>query len=173
VVEAVGPDAVRFMMCYRAPNTVLDFDYAKVTEQSKDNPVFYVQYANARIASVFRNAAEAFPALTPASKAVRHGDLAKIEDPGELAIIKKLAQFPREIEAAARAKEPHRIAFYLYDLASSVHGQWTRGNDLPYLRFIQPDETLTAARLGLLIAVKQVITSGLGVLGVQAPDAMH
>ena len=173
VVDAVGPDAVRFMMCYRAPTTVLDFDFAKVTEQSKDNPVFYVQYAHARIASVLRTVLETFPALTADSKTVREADLSKLDDPGELALVKKLAEFPVVIEAAARAKEPHRVAFYLYDLASSVHGQWTRGNDLPYLRFIQPDEPLTAARLGLLIAVKQVITSGLGVLGVQAPEAMR
>jgi arginyl-tRNA synthetase len=173
VVEAVGPDAVRFMMVYRAPETVFDFDYAKVTEQSKDNPVFYVQYAHARIASIFRNASEAFPSLTFDSAKIRTADLTCLTDAGELALIKTLGEFPRLIEAAARAKEPHRLAFYLYDLASSVHGQWTRGNDLPYLRFIQPDEHTTAARLRLLIAVKQVITSGLTVLGVQAPDAMR
>jgi arginyl-tRNA synthetase len=173
VVEAVGPDAVRFMMVYRAPNTVLDFDYARVTEQSKDNPVFYVQYAHARIASVLRTAAETFPALTADGAKVLEADLSRLVDEGEIALIKALAEFPRIIDAAARAKEPHRVAFYLYDLASSVHGQWTRGNDSPHLRFIQTDETLTAARLKLLIAVKQVITSGLSVLGVQAPDAMR
>ena len=173
VVDAVGPDAVRFMMVYRAPETVFDFDYAKVTEQSKENPVFYVQYAHARIASVLRNAAETFPALTHDSKAVREADLSCLTDAGELSLIKALAGFPRAVEAAARAKEPHRVAFYLYDLASITHAQWTRGNDSPYLRFIQSDEKVTAARLGLLIAVKQVITLGLGVLGVQAPDAMR
>jgi arginyl-tRNA synthetase len=173
VVEAVGPDAVRFMMVYRAPETVLDFDYAKVTEQSKDNPVFYVQMAHARIASVFRNAAEAFPDLTPSSRAVREPDLSLLNDPGEISLIKKLADFPRLIDAAARAKEPHRLAFYLYDVATALHGQYARGNDSPYLRFIQADGKLTAARLGLLLAVKQVITSGLGVLGVQAPEAMR
>ena len=173
VVDAVGRDAVRFMMVYRAPETVLDFDYAKVTEQSKDNPVFYVQYAHARIASVLRNGQEAFPALTADSDAVRCADLSPLSDPGELALIQMLALFPRLIEQAARAREPHRIAFYLYNLASSLHGQWTRGNDLTHLRFIQPDEKTTAARLALLIAVKQVITSALGVLGVQAPDTMR
>ncbi len=173
VVEAVGPDAVRFMMVYRAPETVLDFDYAKVTEQSKDNPVFYVQMAHARIASVFRNAAETFPALTPSSAAVRDPNLTLLNDQGEIALIKKLADFPRLIDAAARAKEPHRLAFYLYDVATALHGQYARGNDSPYLRFIQADEMVTAARLGLLLAVKQVITSGLGVLGVQAPEAMR
>ena len=173
VVDAVGPDAVRFMMVYRAPETVFDFDYAKVTEQSKENPVFYVQYANARISSVLRNALEPFPALTAGSKAVRQADLTALTDPGEIALIKAMAEFPRVIDAAARAKEPHRLAFYLYELASTVHGQWTRGNDSPHLRFIQADENITAARLSLLIAVRQVITSGLGVLGVQAPEAMR
>ncbi|MEQ1698326.1 MAG: arginine--tRNA ligase [Hyphomicrobiaceae bacterium] len=173
VVDAVGPDAVRFMMVYRAPETVFDFDYAKVTEQSKENPVFYVQYANARISSVLRNARDSFPALTADSKAVRQADLTPLTDSGELALIKTMAEFPRVIDAAARAKEPHRLAFYLYELASSVHGQWTRGNDSPHLRFIQADENTTAARLSLLIAVRQVITSGLGVLGVQAPEAMR
>ena len=173
VVDAVGPDAVRFMMVYRAPETVFDFDYAKVTEQSKENPVFYVQYANARISSVLRNVLESFPALTASSKAVRQADLSPLTDAGEIALIKTMAEFPRVIDAAARAKEPHRLAFYLYELASTVHGQWTRGNDLPHLRFIQADEKVTAARLSLLIAVRQVITSGLGVLGVQAPEAMR
>ncbi len=173
VVDAVGPDAVRFMMVYRAPETVFDFDYAKVTEQSKENPVFYVQYANARISSVLRNVLETFPALTAECKAVRQADLTPLTDPGEIELIKTMAEFPRVIDAAARAKEPHRLAFYLYELASTVHGQWTRGNDSPHLRFIQADENTTAARLSLLIAVRQVITSGLGVLGVQAPEAMR
>jgi arginyl-tRNA synthetase len=173
VVDAVGCDAVRFMMCYRAPETVLDFDYAKVTEQSKDNPVFYVQMAHARIAGVFRNAAEAHPGLSPTSSKVLDADLGRLTDPGELALIKKLADFPKIVDAAARAKEPHRIAYYLYEAATALHGQYARGNDSPHLRFIQTDELVTAARLRLLIAVKQVITSGLGVLGVQAPEAMR
>jgi arginyl-tRNA synthetase len=173
VVDAVGPDAVRFMMCYRAPETVLDFDYGKVTEQTKDNPVFYVQMAHARIAGVFRNAVEVHPALTTDSAAVMDADLALLTDTGEISLIKTLAEFPRIIDAAARAKEPHRLAFYLYEAATALHGQYARGNDSPHLRFIQADEKLTAARLRLLNAVKQVITSGLGVLGVQAPDAMR
>lgn len=173
VVDAVGRDAVRFMMVYRAPETVLDFDYARVTEQSKDNPVFYVQMAHARIASVFRNAAELHPGLAPDSQAVTGADLSLLDDQGEIALIKKLADFPRLVDAAARAKEPHRLAFYLYDTATALHGQYARGNDSPHLRFIQPDEKVTAARLGLLIGVKQVITSGLGILGVQAPDSMR
>ncbi len=173
VVDAVGCDAVRFMMCYRAPETVLDFDYAKVTEQSKDNPVFYVQMAHARIAGVFRNAAEVHPALSPTSSKVLEADLSLLTDPGEHALIKTLAEFPKIVDAAARAKEPHRVAYYLYEAATALHGQYARGNDSPHLRFIQSDELVTAARLRLLIAVKQVITSGLGVLGVQAPDAMR
>jgi len=173
VVDAVGRDAVRFMMASRAPETVFDFDYAKVTEQSKDNPVFYVQYAHARICSVQRTVADTFPGLTPDCKAVRKANLALLTDEGETALIKILADFPRVIESAAKAKEPHRLAFYLYDVAIALHGQYARGNDSPHLRFIQIDENLTAARLALLQAVKQVITSGLGVLGVHAPDAMR
>jgi len=173
VVEAVGPDAIRFMMVYRAPETVLDFDYAKVTEQSKENPVFYVQMAAARISGVFRNAAETHPALTADSSAVRNADLTSLTDAGEIALIKALAEFPRIMDAAARAREPHRVAFYLYDTAIALHSQYARGNDSPHLRFIQADEKSTAARLSLLIAVRQVITSGLGVLGVQAPEAMR
>jgi arginyl-tRNA synthetase len=172
-VEAVGRDAVRFMMCYRTPETTLDFDYAKVTEQSKDNPVFYVQYAHARIVSVLRNAAEAFPALMPDGAAIANADLSLLTDAGELSLIRKLADFPRVIDGAARAKEPHRLAFYLFELASALHGQWNRGNDSPQLRFITDHEGTTAARLALLLAVQQVITSGLGVLGVQAPEAMR
>ncbi len=173
VVDAVGCDAVRFMMAMRAPETVFDFDYAKVTEQSKDNPVFYVQYAHARICSVLRTAAEQFPKLDQSIKAIGKADLAALTDEGEIALVKILADFPRVIESAAKAKEPHRLAFYLYDVAIALHGQYTRGNESPHLRFIQPDETLTVARIALLLAVKQVITSGLGVLGVQAPVSMR
>jgi arginyl-tRNA synthetase len=174
VVDAVGRDAVRFMMCYRAPETVLDFDYAKVTEQSKDNPVFYVQMAHARIAGVLRQLADVHPALKAGCPQVLNADLSRLDDAGELALIKTLADFPRIINAAARAKEPHRVAFYLYAAATALHSQYARGNDSPHLRFIQPDdETLTAARLALLIAVQQVISSGLHMLGVHAPDAMR
>jgi arginyl-tRNA synthetase len=172
LVEAVGRDPVRFMMVYRTPETVFDFDYAKVTEQSADNPVFYVQYANARIASALRNALEQFPKLAEPS-AIAKADLALLSDDGELALIRKIALFPRLMEGAAVAQEPHRVAFYLYDVASALHGQYTRGNQLPHLRFIQPDEGLTAARMALLIAVQQVISSGLGVLGIQAPEIMR
>jgi arginyl-tRNA synthetase len=173
VVEAVGPDAVRFMMCYRAPNTVLDFDFAKVTEQSKDNPVFYVQYAHARAASVFRQAKEAFPDIEEGVD-IASADLRLLDDAGEIALIRKLADFPRTVDGAAKAREPHRIAYYLYDLASAFHGQWTRGNESPHLRFIQAESRgLTMARLAMVAATRQVISSGLAILGVQAPDAMR
>ncbi len=173
VVDTVGPDAVRFMMVYRTPETVLDFDFAKVTEQSKENPVFYVQYAHARIVSVQRNAAEAFSDLDPDGYDYADAELSLLDDPGEISLMKRLADFPRIIEGAARAKEPHRLAFYLYELASAVHGQWNRGNDSPHLRFITESRGTTVARLRLLQAARQVITSGLGVLGVHAPNAMR
>lgn len=174
VVEEVGRDPVRFMMLYRKELEPLDFDFAKVTEQSKDNPVFYVQYAHARAASVFRNAQEVFPAFAPDSPAVREADLSRLTDAGEIELVKKLAYFPRLISGAARAEEPHRLAFYLYELASALHGQWSRGNDSPHLRFIQADDgVMTAARLALIAAVQQVISSGLSVLGVEAPESMR
>ena len=174
VVDEVGRDPVRFMMLYRKELEPLDFDLAKVVEQSKDNPVFYVQYAHARAASVFRNAQEIFPELAPGSKEVREADLSHLTDAGEIELIRKLAYFPRLIAGAARAEEPHRIAFYLYDVASALHGQWTRGNDSPHLRFIQPEDgVMTAARLAMIAAVQQVISSGLSVLGVEAPDSMR
>ena len=174
VVEEVGRDPVRFMMIYRKNDAPLDFDFAKVTEQSKDNPVFYVQYAHARAASVLRNAKEAFAGLDTASDALRRADLSKLTDPGEIELIKMIASFPRLIEGAARAHEPHRVAFYLYEVANALHSQWARGNDSPHLRFIaQGDVGMTAARLAMIAATQQVISSGLGVLGVEAPDAMR
>jgi arginyl-tRNA synthetase len=174
VVDEVGRDPVRFMMLYRKELEPLDFDFAKVTEQSKDNPVFYVQYAHARAASVLRNAREAFPDLETGQAALTAADLGALTDPGELELIRKAAFFPSLVAGAARAHEPHRVAFYLYDLASAFHGHWTRGNDLPQLRVIQSsDRALTSARCALVAALKQVISSGLSVLGVGAPDAMR
>lgn len=174
VVDEVGRDPVRFMMLYRKNNEQLDFDFAKVTEQSKDNPVFYVQYANARAASIFRNAAEQVPGIDLSQKALENADLSILKDAGEIDLIKRLGAFPRLVEGAAKAHEPHRVAFYLYDLASALHGQWSRGNDSPHLRFIQSnDGVATLARLALIAATKTVITSGLTVLGVEAPDAMR
>lgn len=174
VVDEVGRDPVRFMMLYRKNQEELDFDFAKVTEQSKDNPVFYVQYAHARAASVFRNVKEQMPALDVSLEALEKADLSVLSDEAEKDLVRKLAEFPVKVNGAALAHEPHRLAFYLYDVASAFHGLWTRGNDSPHLRFIQPnDGVATSARLALVAATKQVITSGLKVLGVEAPDAMR
>jgi arginyl-tRNA synthetase len=178
VVDEVGSDAVRFMMLFRKNDAVLDFDLAKVIEQSKENPVFYVQYGHARGHSVFRNAREMIPDL-PADDAARAAFLGdapveRLTDPAELSLLRLLALYPRMIEAAAVAHEPHRIAFYLYDLASEFHALWTRGRDLPYLRFIiNNDAEITKARLALVQGVVSVLASGLAVLGVHAPDEMR
>ncbi len=178
VVDEVGRDAVRFMMLYRKNDAVLDFDLAKVIEQSRDNPVFYVQYAHARAQSAFRNAREVVPGL-PADPAARAAFLAdapfeRLDDAGELGLMKKIALYPRLIEAAAAAHEPHRIAFYLYELASEFHAQWSLGKDSPHLRFIiQNDPRLTMARLALIQGVATVLASGLSLLGVGAPDEMR
>jgi arginyl-tRNA synthetase len=173
VVDEVGRDPVRFMMLYRKELEPLDFDFAKVTEQSKDNPVFYVQYAHARCASIFRMVLETFPDFDR-TRALAGADTSLLTDPGELTLIKQLAIFPKLAAAAAAAHEPHRLAFYLYDLASSFHAQWTRGNDSPHLRFIQAENRgTTSARLALVAATQQVISSGLALLGVQAPEAMR
>jgi len=178
VVDEVGKDAVRFMMLYRKNDAVLDFDLAKVIEQSRENPVFYVQYGHARGHSVFRNAREVVPDL-PEEAGERAAYLAtapveRLTDPAELGLLRQLALYPRMIEAAAVAHEPHRIAFYLYDLASEFHALWTRGRDLPYLRFIiNNDAELTKARLALVQGVVSVLASGLAILGVNAPDEMR
>ncbi len=178
VVDEVGKDAVRFMMLYRKNDAVLDFDLAKVIEQSRENPVFYVQYGHARGHSVFRNAREVIPDLPEEADARSAflGDAAveRLTDPSELDLLRRLALYPRMIEAASVAHEPHRIAFYLYDLASEFHGLWTRGRDLPYLRFIiNNDAEITKARLALVQGVVSVLASGLAVLGVHAPDEMR
>lgn len=178
VVDEVGSDAVRFMMLFRKNDAVLDFDLAKVIEQSKDNAVFYVQYGHARGHSIFKNAREMVPDLpeTDAARAAYLGDAAveRLTDPAELSLLKLLALYPRMIEAAAVAHEPHRIAFYLYDLASEFHALWTRGRDLPYLRFIiTNDAEITKARLAMVQGVVSVLASGLAVLGVHAPTEMR
>jgi arginyl-tRNA synthetase len=165
VVDEVGKDVVRFTMLTRKPEAQMEFDFVKVVEASKDNPVFYVQYAHARVCSTLRKAAEA--GFAP--------DAAALDRLGEedLALIRLAAQFPREIEAAARAREPHRIAFYLYDLAAGFHALWNIGNDSPEKRFIvEQDARLTSARLFLVSAIGQVIRNGLGVLGVTAVESM-
>jgi arginyl-tRNA synthetase len=178
VVDEVGSDAVRFMMLFRKNDAVLDFDLAKVIEQSKDNAVFYVQYGHARGHSVFRNVREVVPDLPEeaGARAAFLGDAAveRLTDPGEIDLLRRLAAYPRMIEAAAVAHEPHRIAFYLYDLASEFHALWTRGRDLPYLRFIiNNDAEITKARLALVQGVVSVLASGLAVLGVDAPAEMR
>jgi arginyl-tRNA synthetase len=174
VVEEVGRDPVRFMMLYRKNDAPLDFDLAKVLEQSKDNPVFYVQYAHTRAKSVFRQVGEVFPQLTETSAALSGADLGPLTDPGEIDLMRKLASFPVILAAAARSHEPHRLAFYLYDLASAFHAQWSKGNEMPHLRFIQPaDGTLTTARLALILANQQVLATGLAILGVHAPVEMR
>lgn len=172
VVEEVGRDAVRFMMLMRKNDAPLDFDFVKVKEQSKDNPVFYVQYAHARCHSILRQARETTPdvAAAPESAAPLH----LLRDPSELALIRKLAEFPRVIDAAADSHEPHRVAFYLYELASDFHGHWNAGKENVSLRFVNPDEPLlTHARLALVRAVRNVLASGLEVLGVNAPEEMR
>jgi arginyl-tRNA synthetase len=178
VVDEVGSDAVRFMMLFRKNDAVLDFDLARVIEQSKDNAVFYVQYGHARGHSVFRNAREVVPDLPEedGARAAFLGEAAveRLTDLAELDLLRRLAAYPRMIEAAAVAHEPHRIAFYLYDLASEFHALWTRGRDLPYLRFIiNNDAEITKARLALVQGVVLVLASGLAILGVDAPAEMR
>jgi arginyl-tRNA synthetase len=178
VVDEVGSDAVRFMMLFRKNDAVLDFDLAKVIEQSKDNAVFYVQYGHARGHSIFKNAREVVPDLpeddNARSEYLLDAAVERLTDPAELSLLKLLALYPRMIEAAAAAHEPHRIAFYLYDLASEFHALWTRGRDLPYLRFIiNNDALITKARLAMVQGVVSVLASGLAVLGVHAPTEMR
>lgn len=166
VVGEVGKDVVRFTMLSRRADAQMDFDFAKVVEASKDNPVFYVQYAHARIASLGRRAAAAGVASEGA-------DLSRL-DTRDLALVKAAAQFPRVVETAAATREPHRIAFYLYDLAAALHAAWNVGNDDPARRFlIEDDPALSAARLFLAAAIGQVIRNGLGVMGVEAAWEMH
>ncbi len=174
VVDEVGRDPVRFMMLFRKNDATLDFDLAKVIEQSKENPVFYVQYAHARAFSAIRNARETFPDLPDDAAGLAKADLALLSDQSEIDLMRRLAQFPRLVTGATHAHEPHRVAFYLHDIASAFHSHYARGNDSPYLRFIQPtDRTLTIARLALVRSFAQVIASGLAILGVEAPHEMR
>lgn len=173
VVEEVGRDPIRFMMLYRKSDAPLDFDFAKVTEQSKDNPVFYVQYASARCHSVFRQASEQLGEANFDRNSLAAAS-ASLTDEGEIGLVRKLAEYPRLIESAALSLEPHRLAFYLYDLASAFHGHWNRGTDNPDLRFVKVnDRQLTHARLGLVQAVSDVLTSGLTLIGADAPTEMR
>jgi arginyl-tRNA synthetase len=169
VVDEVGPDVVRFMMLYRKNEAPLDFDFAKVAEQSKDNPVFYVQYAHARICSVLRNAAEAgFDKKGDAGI-----DYSLLTDEAEKQLIRKVAEFPRMVEAAALAHEPHRISFYLYELASDFHSLWNKGKESPQLRFILLDQgNLSLTRLAFLKVIRYSLANGLRILGVRPVEEM-
>jgi arginyl-tRNA synthetase len=173
VIDKVGKDVFRFIMLTRKNDQALEFDFAKVTEQSKDNPVFYVQYAHARAASVMRHAAEMLPAerLTDSELAAAH--IERLVDPFELALMRLLAGWPRIVEGAAEAHEPHRIAFYLQEVAAQFHLLWTKGRDEATLRFIVAGDTdLTSARLALVRAVAIVVASGLAVFGVEPVQEM-
>jgi arginyl-tRNA synthetase len=164
-VNEVGKDVVRFTMLTRKPEAQMDFDFAKVVEASKDNPVFYVQYCHARVSSTLRKAAaEGF--------APSDADLALLGEE-ELELVKLAAQFPRIVEAAASAREPHRVAFFLHDLAAAFHGYWNLGNDRPEKRFnVAQDGKLTGARLFLASQIGQVVRNGLALLGVEAVEEM-
>jgi arginyl-tRNA synthetase len=174
VVDEVGKDVVRFIMLTRKNDAPLDFDFASVVEQSRDNPVFYVQYAHARICSVFRNAAEELPEVDLEDHALGRDHLALLADDAEIALMKALADWPRTVEAAALAHEPHRVAFYLYDLAACFHSYWNKGKEDTTLRFIRADHPeLTMARLALLRGTAITIASGLAVLGVEPVEEMR
>jgi arginyl-tRNA synthetase len=172
VVDQVGPDVTRFHMLTRKNDAPLDFDFDKVLEQSKDNPVFYVQYANARVHSVLRKATEAGIAVDDATLAAV--DLSGMTHDSELAVARKLAEWPRLVEIAARTNEPHRVAFYLYELASDLHALYNKGNDVPELRFLQEGNTeVTQAKIALARSVSVVISAGLGILGVTPVEEMR
>jgi arginyl-tRNA synthetase len=172
VVDQVGPDVTRFVMLTRKNDAPLDFDFDKVLEQSKDNPVFYVQYANARVCSAIRKAQEA--GMDVSDEALRAADRTQITDPAQLDVAKKLAEWPRQIEIAARTNEPHRVAFYLYDLASALHGLYHIGKDHSELRFVDEGNiAATQAKMALARAVSVVISAGLGILGVTPAQEMR
>ena len=173
VVDEVGVDATRFMLLFRRNDAAMDFDFALVKEQTRDNPVFYVQYAHARAYSIFRNAEKEFPALDFSPAALAAAPIERIVSSAELDLVRVLAAWPRTVAAAAVAHEPHRIAFYVHDLAAAFHGFWAKGKDDPQLRFVNAeDPTLTLARLALVDAVRQVIVNGLAILGVSAPEEL-
>jgi arginyl-tRNA synthetase len=171
LIDEVGPDVVRFVMLTRKNDVALDFDFDKVTEQSKDNPVFYVQYANARVNSILRKAREAGVDVSDTTLAAAH--LGHLGHAAELEVIRKLGEWPRLVEIAAKGHEPHRVAFYLYELASDFHGLWNKGNDDDSLRFLQGDTAISAAKIALARAVGVVICAGLGILGVTPVEEMR
>ena len=172
LVEQVGPDVTRFVMLTRKNDAPLDFDFDKVMEQSKDNPVFYVQYAHARVASVLRKAGEAGFDVSDATLA--DADITGMTHDSEVKVAQKLADWPRQVEIAARNNEPHRIAFYLYELASDLHSLWTKGNDDTSLRFLHDgQEAASQSKIALIRAVSVVISAGLGILGVTPAEEMR
>lgn len=174
LVDAVGKDVVRFIMLTRKNDAPLDFDLVKVREQSRDNPVFYVQYAHARCHSVARMAGEAFPDADFAGEALKKADLSRLTDADEIGLIRTLSEWPRTVEGAAQAHEPHRLAFYLYDLAAAFHALWSKAREEPGLRFVvAEDEALTRARMALVRAVQTVIASGLDVMGVTPVEELR
>jgi arginyl-tRNA synthetase len=173
LVDEVGADATRFMLLYRRNEQAMDFDFALVKEHTRDNPVFYVQYAHARSCSVFRTAATELPGADLSPLALAGAPLELLVSAADLELVKVVAQWPRIVAAAALAHEPHRIAFYLYELAAAFHAFWAKGKDDKALRFVNPqDMKVTAARLALVGAVRQVLVNGLTVLGVSAPDEL-
>ncbi|MCG8509247.1 MAG: arginine--tRNA ligase, partial [Rhodospirillales bacterium] len=174
VVDQVGKDVVRFIMLTRKNDAHLDFDLQKVTEQSRENPVFYVQYAHARIRSVMRKAAEDFGGVEPNIERLANADLDLLTDPDELALIKTMAAWPKTVEGAAESHEPHRVAYYLYELAAQFHTLWNKGNDDANLRFLLPGKPeLTLARVAMIQGVAFVIASGLMVFGVTPVEEMR
>jgi arginyl-tRNA synthetase len=174
LLDEVGRDVVRFIMLTRKNDAPLDFDFAKVTEQSKDNPVFYVQYANARVHSVLQKAKAQFEDADYSDQSLAKADMTLLNDDGEINLIKAICQWPRVVEQSALSHEPHRIAFYLYDLASEFHSLWNKGNDDNSLRFIIEGEAdLTKARMAMITALARVVASGLKILGVEPLQEMH
>jgi len=171
VVDEVGPDVTRFHMLTRKNDAPLDFDFDKVLEQSRENPVFYVQYAHARVCSVLRKAAE--QGWDASDTVLGAQDFSGLDDPAELGLIRKLAEWPRLVDSAADAHEPHRIAFYLYELAGDFHGLWNKGNEQPSLRFLQDSEAESLPKIALARAVSVVIATGLGILGVVPAEEMR
>ncbi|MGA9253853.1 MAG: DALR anticodon-binding domain-containing protein, partial [Roseobacter sp.] len=171
VVDQVGPDVTRFVMLTRKNDAMLDFDFDKVMEQSRENPVFYVQYAHARVASVLRKAQEVGIAVDDAT--LRAADRTLLDHPSELGLIAKLAEWPRLVETAARTNEPHRVAFYLYELAAVFHALWNKGNEVPSLRFVQDDPKVTQSKIALARATSVVIAAGLSILGVTPAQEMR
>jgi arginyl-tRNA synthetase len=164
---------VRFIMLTRSNDAALDFDLQAVTEQTRDNPVFYVQYAHARAMSVFRNANDQYPDIDTGAQALGEASLESLREAEELDLIRQMAAWPRVVEGAAIAHEPHRVAYYLQELAAAFHGLWNKGNIDPAARFLGDDGDLTRARLALVRAVALVIASGLAVLGVAPVEEMR